>query len=289
VNLSTTIFGLTPESTHAVARQADAGGFEIVWLADHALTPLAFQAVYPYDDTGRPGYPAETPLIDVWVMIGHLSATLTNIRFGTGVYILPLRDPLVIAQAMRTAFELSKGRLIAGFGTGWMREEFDAMRQPFEDRGHRSDEMLDILELAWSGRPFEYHGRFYDIEPVQQGGQALGHVPRVFGGTSPRALGRCARRGDGWFGPPGCPLSQLVEYRRALEELRDRHGRTQEPFRYFVRSPGGADDASFTPFLEAGFEDLVVSLPRRSDGTVDMAEVTDFVAAASRTAHGLSR
>jgi probable F420-dependent oxidoreductase len=288
MNLSTTIFGLTPAGTRAVAEQADAGGFEIVWRADHALTPLAFEAVYPYDATGRPGYPPQTPLIDVWVMIGHLSATLSNIRFGTGVYILPLRDPLVIAQAIRTAFELSNGRLIAGLGTGWMREEFVAMRQRFEDRGARGDEMLDVMELAWTGQAFEYHGRYYDIELVQQGGQPLGHVPRVFGGTSVRALDRCARRGDGWFGPPGCPVSTLVEHRRALEKLLEQHGRGDAPFRYFVRVPGPADESSFAPFREAGFEDLVVSLPRQPDGTVDMGEITDYVAAASQTARRLS-
>lgn len=288
MNLSTTIFGLTPAGTRAIAEQADAGGFEIVWLADHALTPLAFEAVYPYDPTGRPGYPPQTPLIDVWVMIGHLSATLKNIRFGTGVYILPLRDPLVIAQAMRTAFELSNGRLIAGLGTGWMREEFDAMRQRFDGRGARTDEMLDVMELAWQGEAFEYHGRFYDIELVQQGGEPLGHVPRVFGGTSKRALERCAERGDGWFGPPGCPLATLVEHRRDLEQRRARLGTADDPFRYFVRVPGGGDEASFAPFREAGFEDLVVSLPRRPDGTVDMAEITDFVGAASRAARSMS-
>jgi probable F420-dependent oxidoreductase len=288
VNLSTTIFGLTPSGTRAIAEQADAGGFEIVWLADHALTPLAFKAVYPYDPTGRPGYPPQTPLIDVWVMIGHLSATLKNIRFGTGVYILPLRDPLVIAQAVRTAFELSNGRLIAGFGTGWMREEFDAMRQQFDGRGARTDEMLDVMELAWRGEAFEYHGRFYDIDLAQQGGEPLGHVPRVFGGTSKRALERCAERGDGWFGPPGCPLATLVEHRRDLEERRARLGKADDPFRYFVRVPGGGDEASFTPFREAGFEDLVVSLPRRSDGTLDMAEITEFVASASRAARNMS-
>jgi probable F420-dependent oxidoreductase len=288
VNLSTTIFGLTPAATRAVAGQADAGGFEIVWLADHALTPLSFEAVYPYDATGRPGYPPQTPLIDVWVMIGNLAATLSNIRFGTGVYILPLRDPLVIAQAMRTAFELSNGRFIAGLGTGWMREEFDAMRQQFDARGARSDEMLDIMELAWTGDPFEYHGRFYDIELVQQGGKPLGHVPRVFGGTSARALDRCAARGDGWFGPPGCPIPMLLQHRQALEARREHHGCADRAFQYFVRVPGGADESAFTPFREAGFDDLVVSLPRRPDGTVDLAEITDFVAAASQTARTMT-
>jgi probable F420-dependent oxidoreductase len=283
MNLSTTIFGLTTADTRTVAGLAEAGGFDTVWLADHAVTPVAFDPYYPYDPTGRPGYPPETPLVDVWVMIGHLAATLPRINFGTGVYILPLRHPLVIAQAMRTAFEVAGGRLIAGFGTGWMREEFDAMCQPFDDRGTRADEMLDIIEHAWTGSAFEYHGRHYQLALLQQGGAPLPHVPKVFGGTTRRALERCARRGDGWFGPPATDVESAIRHRETLEAMRKSLGRTN-PFRYYVRVPGRFTERSYAPYRDAGFEDLVVSLPRREDGSIDMHEVTEFVHAAGERA-----
>jgi probable F420-dependent oxidoreductase len=280
------MFGMPPTTIKPVAEQAQAAGFDRIWLADHAVTPLAYDSRYPYNDTGHPGYPPTTPLFDVWVTIAHLAAVLPTLQFGTGVYILPLRHPLVVAQAVRTAWELSGGRIAFGVGTGWMREEFDAMGQRFDARGARMDEMLDILERTWTGQPYEYRGTHYDLDPQQQGGDPIGPVPLVFGGSTPVALERTARRGDGWFGPPACPVERAVAHRDDLEARRRSAGRADTPFRYYVRVPDATEER-FDEYRQAGFDDLVVSLPRRPDGTIDAGEAADFVHRAAQAAGAL--
>src|SRR5438552_13802002 len=150
---SLNLFGLPPAEYAPLVVRAEELGFEAIWLADHLITPLEYAATYPYDDSGRPSYRPETPLADVWVTLGHLAALTKNIRLGTGVYILPLRNPFVTARAAMWAQSLSGGRLLFGVGTGWQREEFEVVGEQFDRRGARMDEILAIFEKLWSGGP----------------------------------------------------------------------------------------------------------------------------------------
>ena len=281
MRVSTTIFGVDATTSATLAIAAEQAGFDAVWLTDHVLTPLSYDPAYPYAPSGRPGYPPTTPLPDALVLIGHIAARTTSIALGTGVLVMPLRHPLLLAQAVRTLVELTDDRLRLGVGTGWMREEFDVLGQQFEGRGARTDEMLDILMQALDGEVIEHTGEFYRIGQIRLGGVPLQPPQMIFGGTAAPALERAARRGDGWFAPPGLTVDEVVRLRADIEMRRRRAGRG-ELFRHYVRVPGLPDAQLLEQLATEGFDDIVVSLPRRQDGTVDPLEATDHFMAVSK-------
>jgi len=194
------IFGINtgpcaaPETAAKVARAAEAAGFESVWTGEHVVLP----------DPQQPPSPAapDHPMLDPAVALGFLAAHTERLRLATGIIILPQRNPVVLAKELASVDVLSQGRLIFGLGAGYLRPEFDAVGAPFEDRGARTDEYIDVLRALWteakpsfSGRTVRFRGIDAHPRPVQKP-----HPPIVVGGTSPKALARAARRGNGWYG-----------------------------------------------------------------------------------------
>jgi probable F420-dependent oxidoreductase len=276
VHISMNLFGLEPAQYAELAVQAENAGLDTLWLSDHLLTPSAYAAQYPYSDNGLPGYDHSIGLNDVWVTIAHLSAVTTRLKFGPGVFILPLRSPFVTALALATASRLSNGRVLFGVGSGWMREEFEAVDEDFDSRGARFDEDLDVIAGLLSGELFEYHGAHFDFGPASIGGAAVTDLPVVFGGTSKAALRRLARRGDGWFGPV-CDLDQSIATRSELEVLREQGPRSGEPITYHPRLVGGIDRANVIRYEDAGFEHVVVSGGPILKGLTSLEERADAV------------
>ena len=259
MRFSLTTFGFPASHYAAAAVAAEAAGFEAIWLADHLVTPTEFAKVYPYNDSGDPGFRGETPLVDVWVTIGHIAAQTTRIKLATGVYVLPLRNPFVAAKAVATAQELSEGRVWLGIGTGWMKEEFDAVGEPFEARGARTDEMLTIMQKLWSGRPVKHSGRFYNFDEVQLS-PLLPTPPKVIvGGVSKPALVRAARLADAWFGP-SCSLEQSAGYRDEILRLLAVNGRDGTGFEFHCRLNDPISREAIGRAEAFGIEHLVIPL-----------------------------
>jgi probable F420-dependent oxidoreductase len=193
----------------ALAQAADAAGFDAVAVSDHVVHPQKIVTPYPYTADGAPRWEPFTAWPDPWVSIGAMAAVTTRLRFLTSVYVLPLRNPFLVAKAVATAAALSEGRVTLGVGAGWMREEFALLEQRFEGRGRRMDEMIALLRKLWAGGFVEHRGEFYDVDPVEMSPTPPAEVPIWVGGLSEPALRRAARLGDGW-------ISDL----HTLEELR---------------------------------------------------------------------
>lgn len=218
-----------PEQWIELTRVAEAAGFDQVSLSDHVFLPDKLDSTYPYTDTGRPMFPPETPWPDVWVTTGALAAVTERIRFSTHVYVLPARNPFVVAKAVGTAAFLSGGRVLLGVGAGWMREEFTQLEQPFERRGARMEEQIEVLRTLWRGGMVEHHGEFYDFDRLEMAPAPPAPVPVLIGGHSDRALRRAARIGDGWMGV----YYTLDEFRPVVERLqafRREYGTDDRPF-----------------------------------------------------------
>ncbi len=194
------IFGINtgpcaaPETAAKVARAAEAAGFESVWTGEHVVLP----------DPQAPPSPAppEHPMLDPAVSLAFLAGQTRRLRLATGIIILPQRNPLVLAKELASVDVLSGGRLIAGVAAGYLKQEFDALGAPFETRGARTDEFIDVLRTLWTEAKPVFDGpsvRFAGIDaqprPVQKP-----HPPIVVGGTSPPALRRAVARGNGWYG-----------------------------------------------------------------------------------------
>ncbi len=180
--------------------------------------------------SGEPMFPPDTQWPDVWVTTGALAAVTERIHFSTHVYVLPVRNPFVVAKAVGTAAWLSDDRVVLGVGAGWMREEFAQLEQPFERRGARMEEQIEVLRTLWRGGMVEHHGEFYDFDRLEMApGARAGSVPILIGGHSDTALRRAARVGDGWMGVY-YDTEALKEIVRRLQGFREEYGTTDRPF-----------------------------------------------------------
>lgn len=218
-------YGLVATAATALGAAAEAAGIESLWTVEHVVVPKGYESEYPYDKSGRMPGPEESPIPDPLVWLTHLAATTTTLRLATGILIVPQRSPLVLAKQVATLDVLSGGRVILGVGAGWLREEFDALDIPFEDRGRRLDDHVGALRAAWGEQPASFEGemtRFADV--YSQPRPVNGTVPIVVGGHSRAAARRAGRLGDGFF-PAGVDDAQLAELIGVMRAAAEEAGR----------------------------------------------------------------
>ena len=138
-----------------MVKLAEAAGFDSVITVDHVVFPHKYTSVYPYAPGGRlPGGPGGA-LPDPLIWMAAMAAVTTKLRFMTGVIILPLRNPFVLAKQVATLDHMSGGRIELGVGVGWLKEEFEAVGVPFEKRGLRTDEYIAVLREKYAAEVFQ--------------------------------------------------------------------------------------------------------------------------------------
>ena len=204
-----------------MVKLAEAAGFDSVVAVDHVVFPHSYTSVYPYAPGGRlPGGPGGS-LPDPLIWMAAMAAVTTKLRFMTGVIILPLRDPFVLAKQVATLDHMSGGRVELGIGVGWLKEEFEALGVPFEKRGKRSDEYIAVMRKLWAEDCASFSGEFVKFDEVSSNPKPVRRaVPIVIGGHSEAAAKRAGRLGDGFFPSIGtqvdiAPLFDVV--RRTAE------------------------------------------------------------------------
>ena len=171
IGLSTYDISATELVQLAVA--ADEAGFESLWLGEHIVLPYDYASEHPTTgDTAHqhhtgPIVDPSTKLLDPLVALAACAAATTRLRLATGIYILPLRHPLLTARMTLTLQDVAGGRFLLGVGSGWLEEEFDSLGVPFDDRAARMDETLAILREAWSGKVFSHDGPLFSFGNVQ--------------------------------------------------------------------------------------------------------------------------
>jgi probable F420-dependent oxidoreductase len=227
---------LEAEQLIPVARAAERLGYAGITLPDHLFLPERYESRYPYSADGAITWHEDAPWPDCWVAIGAMAAATERLRFGTSVYIGPLRDTLSLAKAVGTCAALAPGRVMCGLGAGWMREEFDVVGQDFETRGQRLDEMIATLPALWSGDVVDADGDQVAF-PALRMRPAAGRVPILVGGNTKPALRRAAQA-DGWI----AAFTGVDDLAAMLEEFdagRERYGRADQPREVLVTaSPG---------------------------------------------------
>lgn len=258
----------------ALAPAIEAAGLEGMLLSDHIFFPQQLASPYPYSADARPGWAPDTPFPDCWVTISAMAAITSRLRFSTSVYIAPSRDLCTVARQVGTAAVLSDNRVALGLGAGWMREEFDQTGQDFTTRGRRLDEMIAALRALWQPGWVEYHGRFFDIGPVQMAPAPNAQVPMWCGGYSEAALRRSTELCDGWIG-----VAKSTEEGRAIvgDLLRRRRQspRAGEPFEVILSLPTPIDVAVAEMWADAGVTGLIC----RPWAAVLRDDITDLAAA----------
>ncbi len=223
----------TAETLVRVARAAEECGFDSIWVTDHIVIPRQVGSAYPYEATGQFDVPANEYYLEPLTVLTYLAGVTRRIRLGTGVLVLPYRNPILLAKTVASLDVLSGGRTILGVGVGWMAEEFRAMGlDTFEQRGAVTDESIRLLRELWTRDEPRFAGRFFQVEdirfypkPVQKP-----HPPIWIGGHSLAALRRAALLGDGWHPiglrpPVGLHPAEYAQAAATIKRLAEKAGR----------------------------------------------------------------
>jgi probable F420-dependent oxidoreductase len=210
-----------------VAEAAERLGFDSVWATDHIVMSYARESEYPYQRSKteiamEPGMQWIDPLLTLTLAAGATE----RVKVGTSVLVVPYRNPVVLANECSTLDVLSDGRLILGVGTGWMREEFEALGIPPRERGARTDEALEAMRILWSQDPASFDGHFFSFSDIVLACQPRteGGPPLWVGGNTDPALRRALRYGAAWHGFEIYP-EDLADVRARLERLGEEVGR----------------------------------------------------------------
>ena len=213
----------------ALAPVAEASGWEALTVSDHVVHPQSISTPYPYTEDGARRWDAFTEWPDPWVLIGAMAAVTKTIRFTNNVFVLPMRNPFLVAKAVSTAAVISDNRVTLTIGMGWSRDEFELMEQPFDRRGRRADEMVEVMRKLWRGGWVEHHGEFYDFDALEMSPAPPGDIPIWVGGISGYALRRAARLGDGWLSDLQTS-EEIITCIDSIRQYRRDYGRDQRPF-----------------------------------------------------------
>jgi probable F420-dependent oxidoreductase len=245
-----------PKWIGPLAQEAERLGFESLVLPEHVVLAVEYSSLYPYNKSGRVPLPPDCVIPDPLDTLAYVAGVTTTLGLATGLLVLPWHHPLVLAKRAATVDRLSGGRLRLGVGLGWMREEIESGGVDFDSRGERADETIDALRAVWSadprvgasfeGRHFSFSGVSSFPRPVQAAG-----VPIEVGGTSPPAIRRAARRGDGWLSL-GLRGARLVEALGTLAEQAKRAGRDPDAIEITLSGVSTSATVDRTALEEAG-------------------------------------
>ncbi|MFN2425814.1 MAG: LLM class F420-dependent oxidoreductase [Candidatus Binatia bacterium] len=216
-----------------LARTADQCGWDWFAVSDHIVFPEKLSSAYPYAKDGKPYWSSSTPWPDPWTSIAAMAAVTTRLKFLTNIYILPARNPVLVAKQVATVATMSSGRVALGIGVGWMKEEFELLQVDYHTRGKRMDEEVEILRALWRGGMVEYHGKHYDFDRLEMSPVPREPVPILVGGVSDVALKRAARLGDGWIAVQHS-TAELGQLLGKLGALRKEYGTDAKPFEIVV-------------------------------------------------------
>jgi probable F420-dependent oxidoreductase len=221
-----------PELFAELARDCEALGFESIWTVEHVVIPQPHMP-YPGSKDGQMPGGDEVPIPDPLIPLAYAAAITTKLKLSTGVIILPQRHPLYLAKQLATLDVLSKGRMMVGIGSGWMKEEFDSLGIGYNVRGARTDESIQAMRAIWREPAASFHGKhfhFHDVKsfpkPLQKDG-----IPIHIGGHSPAAARRAGKFGDGFF-PTVTGADKLAEIFAQVREEAKKAGRNPDAIEF---------------------------------------------------------
>lgn len=219
----------TPANQVRLARRAEELGYHSAWTFQRLL--------YPAEPASERWSESYRSVADPIVTLAFLAGQTERIRLGVAVLNMPFFSPALLAKQLSTLDLLSGGRVDAGLGLGWSREEYAASNVPYPRRGARSEEFLRALRALWTEEVAEFHGEFYDFPAVRSEPKPVQrpHPPILLGGGAPRALRRAGRLADGWVSSSGADLTTIAEPMRIVRQAAAEAGRDPAALRFVCR------------------------------------------------------
>lgn len=252
-----------------MAATLERAGFASLWVSDHVVQPATIESWYPFAEDGRASWPTDTPYFDAVVAMTAIGAATTTARIGTAALVLPQREPVVLAKQLASLDVLTGGRLELGVGVGWLAEEFAALNVPFDDRGSRFVEWIELLRECWTGAPAAHDGRHYTLPADTLTVPTPAHrVPLYVGGHSPVALRRAGSLADGWLAQQSATALDAPALRAGRDAMRaaaERAGTDPDRLRVVLRivdSTGRSDAvaAALPALAGAGVDEVIVDV-----------------------------
>jgi len=251
----------TPELISDFGRRAEEEGLDSIWMGEHVVLFDEMEFPYPGSRDGKIPTPDGGGLLDTVATFGFLAAATKTVRLGTGITLVPQRNPVYTAKEFTTLDWLSGGRVDFGIGVGWCKEEVIACGYSWEDRGERCDEFLELMQKLWTEPSVSYQGKHFtlpecrmDPKPVQRPS-----IPVIVGGHSRPALRRAARFGSGWYGfaiDPAATAQMLEQLDTALADA----GRSRDAFEIVITPPFRVSPDMVSAYADLGVDRLVVQL-----------------------------
>ncbi|WP_306362003.1 TIGR03619 family F420-dependent LLM class oxidoreductase [Nocardia sp. CC227C] len=245
-----------PDYYVPLAQAAEAAGFHSMTVADSIAYPAESDSKYPYTKDGNREFLDGKPFIETFVLSAAIAAATTTLRLTPFVLKLPIRPPVLVAKQASSLARLSNNRFALGVGISPWPEDFQIMGVPFEKRGKRLDECIEIVRGLSTGEYFEYHGEFYDIPRIKLTPAPTEPLPILIGGHSDAALKRAVRLSDGWMHAGGS-AEDLDKYLARIGELRAERELTT-PFEIHAVSRDGYTPDGVKRLEEKGITDLIV-------------------------------
>lgn len=252
------MFMVDPVEHLEIARTADDCGWDSIQVADAPFFPEKVSVPYPYTPDGSRFWPLDVPVLDPWVAITRMATVTQRVRFLPSVLRLAIRQPLLEAKSLFSVAAAANDRVALGVGLAWMPEEFKWLHVDMKTRGARQDESIQIIRLLMQGGMQEFHGKHFDFDRLIMAPVPKKPLKIYVGGTTPPAMKRAARLGDGWVSvihnkdQVAGLLAQLNGYRRE-------YGRERVPFDVMMHCPDAYTVDDIRRLEELGVTDLQIT------------------------------
>ena len=241
------------ENMASLVRLVEEVGFESIWTGEHVVL---------IDPQAPPSpAPPETPFLDTIAALAFAAAHSTKLLLGSGIILLPQRNPVVLAKELAGIDVLSGGRLLFGAGVGYVPGEYETLGIPFAERGARMDEHIDVIRTLWTQEKPEFSGRFTNFSGIQSRPLPLQrpHPPIHVGGMSTAAHRRAVARGNGWYGF----FQDLAATEASLGSLKEAAKEIERPvelgdLEISITPPGAVDADTVKRFEDLGVHRLIL-------------------------------
>jgi probable F420-dependent oxidoreductase len=226
----------TRENVIQMAKNAESEGFDSLWVFERLLWPINPQT--PYVATPDGSLPIEYQImLDPLETLTYVAANTNKIALGTSVIDMLFHNPVILARRFATLDILSEGRSIAGFGIGWSKDEYQASNIPFQNRGKRADEFIQVLKRIWTDDVVEFKGKYYNIPASKIGPKPIQkpHPPVYLGGFSPNTFSRIVNYDtNGWLAVVGGPLEYLDNTIKTIKDIANKANKDPNKFKVIL-------------------------------------------------------
>ena len=246
-----------PDHYLPLARAAEEAGFHGLTIPDSICYPQEASSRYPYNKDGSREFLESVPFVESLIAVAAMAAVTQQIELATFVYKLAVRQAPVVAKQVQGIQVLSGNRFVFGVGISPWEEDFAVCGVPWDKRGQRLDEQIDILRGLESGDFFAYHGELHDMPANKMCPVPSRPTPILIGGHAEPALRRAARVGDGWM-CAGADLAQLQAYISRIRQLREEYGTADRPFRVYTTGQDAFTPDGIARLEEIGVTDVVI-------------------------------